>query len=190
MTSARLRHRAPALAMLVVAVALLAGCGDTDRAADVADGYTAYEGSFGGTSISFAYPSAWGEVTQRAGADEKENFFEVEGPSSDGTQPSVRVGVRVETASPEAILQANQGAAQLSGIELEVTSEEPVEVPGAAEALRAESTYGSAGQTRGKALQLVASTAEETAVSLIALDPDGAPDFDASVVADSLRIEQ
>lgn len=181
--------------VLIAAVAIArSGDGEEDasQSASVPDGYVTFEGELEGRVVSFAYPEDWGEVETRAGSIEDEIFFEVAGPPSAGGQgPAIKVGIQLESASPEAVLQANLASAQFQN-EVEVTSEEETDVVGAVEGIRAEATYpvesGASGEEDFRSVLVVASAPDETAVLLIASGSAEDPGVDLDAVASSLRI--
>jgi hypothetical protein len=185
-----------AVTAVVLAAVLLIGSDEDDGGGAVPAGFTVFEGSFAGTSFSFAYPAEWGDVTEREGDDARERFFEAFEPEpegSAGSRSSISLGVREDTASPEAILQANLTAARAFAAEdLEISEQGEAEVDGAAAAERASYTYtvpdASGDSAEGEGEIVVAATAERTALSLI-ITSSSASDLDIQAVADSLRIE-
>lgn len=190
--------RIVALAFLVtvaaIAFVVLGGSDDeaSEEATEAPEGYVTYEGQFGTHGFLFAYPEEWGEVTQREGASENEAFFEIEGSAATDGSGAIKLGVQLDSASPEAILQANSGFAGLQGTgELEVSDPEEVDVIGAIEALRSDATYAAGAESDAASTAetsiLVAGTADETIFNLI-VSGGGETSVDIEAVLDSLEI--
>jgi len=201
MPTGRLVAAVALVTAIIVAIALVRGSGEDDDAAsgagtagEVPEGYVVFEGEVAGSRVSFIHPEEWGEVSTREGeAGAEETILEIDGGESEGTTPQIKLGVQLDSASPEAILQANIAAAQIGTEDLEVTGEEDVDVVGAVEARRAETTYtveAASGEAEPYAsVLLAASTPGETLFSLIVSDRVSDPRVDLDAVAASLRIE-
>jgi hypothetical protein len=154
--------------------------------------FVTYDGEHAGARFSFSYPAELGEVTQRPGSATDEVFFEVGASGGDEDAPVISLGIQPDSASPEAILQANIAGARAQGADVEVSEEEPVDVAGAVEALRAEATYTGTdadGESAEFRTVIQAAAAPDETVFLLTVSAGADAGFDPEAVAGSLSIE-
>lgn len=179
-----------AVIALVVAGVLLSRGGEQPAAAP--NGYTTFSASFGGHTVRFAYPRAWGAVERKT--EQGVQIIRILGPRAGDGAPSV---VRL-TADPDTTASFDvhygliDGNDRLQLRNVREISKQDVDVPGAEQARRRVLEYDlkrATGVQRSRSSTIFALADDGLFVNLLVDTPADKPDVDAGAVLGSLTLD-
>jgi len=177
--------------VLVVAGVLLSG-GGGDEPGPAPQGYAKFSGDFGGQTVRFSYPRAWGAAERTT--EQGVQIVRFRGPpDAAGERSVVRLNAKPDTTA-DFDVQFNliDGNDRLQLLNDNQLSKEDVDVPGAEQATKRVLEYDlktTAGVQRSRSSAIFALGKRGLFVSLIVDPLPAKPDVDAGAVLESLTLD-